>query len=640
MSTRPNSDVQKCVISRLAEKADIPVVAVGTPLPDFVLPDFHFINTSDRQDIEEITDHLIEVHWFTDIHILSGYDFIDASVKRVEGYRESLEKHGIPFDENKAFFGDFWFNSGRLQAEKYISGEIVFPQAVICCNDYMAYGMLDVFMEHDVKIPEKLTITGYEYIHERRDHDPLLTTYQRNRRELGRQAVRLLREKLVTGEYGDFFAPRGRFIYGNTCGCGADNNDIRKEIAEIRTRSDYDFLNLFCQFEHRFTECRNVNEFAACCRKFRFMIRNVDKLYMCLYENWYNEEPNSENMIRYDLLTYDDTLMFNKNRFSAVFGGSAAPYYFSPLFFGNRELGVIVLRFDSPDTYDHVFRNLMKALSNTLEFLRMKNDIQYMMQCQNIAEQRDTLTGILNEKGLKKAFCSADKTDLYVVGLQICLFEKNFSALREMEKIDTITDAAKCLVEFCGSNDICERVGANTFIGMLQSRASAELLEDRLRTFLCQHREYMSLYGMDSFVCHALSCGSSSYADITSELNDALAQKIREVSDRRSANQYMTLNKLRTYIYTSPVETFDMDSIYSKYSGSVGHLRSVYKNCFGISLLQDCISARMAKAKYLLMTTSMNCTDIAEACGYADNKYFMRQFSAENGMTASHYKTL
>lgn len=57
----------------------------------------------------------------------------------------------------------------------------------------------------------------------------------------------------------------------------------------------------------------------------------------------------------------------------------------------------------------------MKALSNTLEFLRMKNDIQYMMQCQNIAEQRDTLTGILNEKGLKKAFCSADKTALYVV---------------------------------------------------------------------------------------------------------------------------------------------------------------------------------------------------------------------------------
>ena len=86
-----------------------------------MLPDFHFINTSDRQDIEEITDHLIEVHWFTDIHILSGYDFIDASVKRVEGYRESLEKHGIPFDENKAFFGDFWFNSGRLQAERLLS---------------------------------------------------------------------------------------------------------------------------------------------------------------------------------------------------------------------------------------------------------------------------------------------------------------------------------------------------------------------------------------------------------------------------------------------------------------------------------------------------------------------------------------
>ena len=127
-----------------------------------------------------------------------------------------------------------------------------------------------------------------------------------------------------------------------------------------------------------------------------------------------------------------------------------------------------------------------------------------MMQCQNIAEQRDTLTGILNEKGLKKAFCSADKTALYVVWLQICLFEKNFSALREMEKIDAITDVAKCLIEFCGSNDICAWVGANTFIGMLQSRASRALL--RVRYFCVNKRKPACAY---SFVRYCDSIFSS-----------------------------------------------------------------------------------------------------------------------------------
>ncbi|MEE5994440.1 MAG: substrate-binding domain-containing protein [Oscillospiraceae bacterium] len=82
-------------------------------------------------------------------------------------------------------------NSGRTQAKKYISGELVFPQALICCNDYMAYGFLDECMEQEIPIPEKTAVIGYEYIRERRNHDPLLTTYQRNRKGLGESAVLL-----------------------------------------------------------------------------------------------------------------------------------------------------------------------------------------------------------------------------------------------------------------------------------------------------------------------------------------------------------------------------------------------------------------------------------------------------------------
>ena len=214
------------------------------------------------------------------------------------------------------------------------------------------------------------------------------------------------------------------------------------------------------------------------------------------------------------------------------------------------------------------------------------------------------------------------------------------SFLQEKEKIDAIADAAKCLLEFCGNNDICARIENDICVCIVNSKSSSEILEDRLNSFLYQHKIYMKLYGMDSFVCCALPCNPTSYSEIMADFKECLAQKIKVISDRRIIRHYSALISLRTHIYKNPEGTFDMDKIYHLFHGSTGHLRSLYKRCFGVSLLQDCISARIAKAKYLLMTTALNDADIAEECGYSDNKYFMRQFAAETGMTAGKYKTI
>lgn len=142
-----NTVLQQRIIRNLTKQSHIPIVVIGTPLPDFVLPHFRFINTSDSNDIEDITNHLIEAHGFTDIAVITGHSFIEASHLRVDGYRKALERHGIPFDENKVFFGDFWMNSGKQLAQKYIHHTLSLPQAIVCTNDYMAYGILDEFMD-------------------------------------------------------------------------------------------------------------------------------------------------------------------------------------------------------------------------------------------------------------------------------------------------------------------------------------------------------------------------------------------------------------------------------------------------------------------------------------------------------------
>jgi DNA-binding LacI/PurR family transcriptional regulator len=99
----------------------------------------------DRLSSHRATKDVVEKHGFKEIDIITGYDFIEASNLRVNGYRKSLEKHGIEYDEKRVHYGNFWMNSGEELAERYHSGELPLPQAIVCANDYMAYGLIDKF---------------------------------------------------------------------------------------------------------------------------------------------------------------------------------------------------------------------------------------------------------------------------------------------------------------------------------------------------------------------------------------------------------------------------------------------------------------------------------------------------------------
>ncbi|MBQ8927570.1 MAG: substrate-binding domain-containing protein [Oscillospiraceae bacterium] len=633
-----NPDVQARILALLKERSEVPVVAAGAPIPGFSLPGFHCINTSDEDDLEDITTHLIEAHGMTDLHILTGPAHLDASRKRVDGYRRALQAHGIPCREETIFYGDFWLDTGKAQAQRYLSGEADFPQALICCNDYMAYGFLDECMEQGVPIPERTAVIGYEYVRERRSHTPLLTSYRRSRRELGEAAVRLLCEKLDTGVFGSFSSTHGELIPGDTCGCGARPEDTRRELWAMQTRANYDLLNLYSQLEHRLTECRSIEEFAACCRDFRFMIRGADRLFLCLYEHWYEGASTSGSMVCYDLLYEAEPFIFRKNSFSCLFRDAAAPYYFCPLFFSDRELGYVVLRFDHPDTFDHIFRNWLKSISNGLEFLRMKNDIRYLTECQNLSAQRDTLTGMYNARGLYNAFTAADRTQLHAVALRIGLFSSGHDSAQELAY--ATLDAAEAVRQLCGNHDVCGRVSDDTFLCLVRCDYGAPFLEGHLAALLCQHRGYTEKLGLDSFVCCAVPCADASYEDCVSACTQALDAHIAVLSQRRCSPHYRELSRMRGTIYRDPAMTFDTEAVYALFGGSKGYLRQIYKNCYGFTLHDDCTAARMARARCLLALTVLGLAEIAQACGYHDTKYFMRQFQQETGVTAVQYRSM
>ena len=630
------------------KKKKVPVVIIGTYIKEFDIPGARIINTDDKNDIKNIVTHLIEDHGFTDIDFITGYEDIEASRKRAEGYREALIEHGIKVDEKKIRYGDYWTSSGKKYAEMYAEGSLKLPQAIACANDYMAFGLLEGLAKNGISVPEQVSVTGYEYIDQRMMYSPLLTTYQRNRKELGISAVNLIHHKLLSGKDGDFTPPEGVLIKGDSCPCGRDNLVYYQELDTVKSKRDYEFWNLFSFPDQELTQCRNLTDFSDILGKFHWLVRDAYDIFLCLYSNWYETDaPMSEMMSCRTIMPWADNSPFEVNKYDlgTIFAMHTEPaaYYFDPIFFGEHFFGHTVLRYDKPDTYDDIFRNWIKTVSNSLEYLRMKNDIQYLSKCQNLSDQRDTLTGMYNARGMESACKAAvphNGKELFLVMLKVCLFDEALSGTDNDAKISAMIDASKAVIRFCGNHDICGRVTDNTFVCLVQSKADAAILADCLESILLQHKKYMDCFGADSFVCTAVKCGDKSYSECFSLCAEEAEKLTKAAADRRLISHYREMSEMRNYVYQNPTETYDTATLHSRFSGSTGYFRSVYKQCFGSSFHKDCISARIARAKYQLSTTTLSVMDISEKCGYLDSKYFLRQFSSCSGMTPIQYRNL
>ena len=132
----------------LLQQKSIPIIVCGAFISDFDLPNATLIDTNDESDIEYIADHLIDYHGFTNIEFLTGPSDIQSSQIRLNGYKKSLEKHGISFDSRKVIYGDFWMSSGRKLANEYISEQSPYPEAVMwthrkeVCKNAVNYGKI------------------------------------------------------------------------------------------------------------------------------------------------------------------------------------------------------------------------------------------------------------------------------------------------------------------------------------------------------------------------------------------------------------------------------------------------------------------------------------------------------------------
>jgi LacI family transcriptional regulator len=80
---------------------------------------------------------------------------------RIRGYRQALERDGIPFDANLLFAGDYSPASGLAHGRALLASAAP-PTAVFAFNDLMAMGVMQAAHERELRIPDDVAVIGFD----------------------------------------------------------------------------------------------------------------------------------------------------------------------------------------------------------------------------------------------------------------------------------------------------------------------------------------------------------------------------------------------------------------------------------------------------------------------------------------------
>ena len=114
-----------------------------------------------------------------------------ASQERLRGVKLALRLNDIEYNPSRFIEGDFTFESGYSAAEKIIKK---FPDvtAIFAFNDEMAIGVIRYLKENDIRVPEDISVVGFDGIELGKYIDPSLTTIKQSGYHLGLKSIEIL----------------------------------------------------------------------------------------------------------------------------------------------------------------------------------------------------------------------------------------------------------------------------------------------------------------------------------------------------------------------------------------------------------------------------------------------------------------
>jgi LacI family transcriptional regulator len=176
-------------IMKELESTSIPTMLMDSYVKN---PKVACISSDNINSVASIVEHLISLG-HRRIGFLGGDKESIVTRERFSGYLIGLIEGNIEFNSSYVRYGDFTENCG-LEAADYFAELGV--TAVVCTSDLIAIGLINGLKKHGIRVPEDVSVSGFDNLDIAKYFTPSLTTVKQDFIALGENAFTLLRQAI------------------------------------------------------------------------------------------------------------------------------------------------------------------------------------------------------------------------------------------------------------------------------------------------------------------------------------------------------------------------------------------------------------------------------------------------------------
>lgn len=157
-------------------------------------------------------------------------DEITESSERLSGMLDAIKEHGLDMPSENIYYGNYWVDSGEAFVTFLAERRKTMPEAIICANDDMAFGVYMELLKRGMEPGKDILLSGFDHISDAADLTPAITTVEKPQMQIGYEACKKLAEENIP-ENRKF---RVKYCYKGSCGC----KEYRKRgLAEVQLRN-------------------------------------------------------------------------------------------------------------------------------------------------------------------------------------------------------------------------------------------------------------------------------------------------------------------------------------------------------------------------------------------------------------------
>lgn len=170
------------------QNCGIPATYISKTARDY---DIHTVSTSNKEATHDMTKYLVDKGHEKIAFVMTSKDDTVLEMERLSGYEEALIESNITLDKNLIKYGDTTYEAG-YESMKGLLDEGVIPDAAFVTGDEAAIGAINAICDAGYKVPEDISVAGFNDVKIAKMYRPKLTTVYQPLYDMGAVAMRMV----------------------------------------------------------------------------------------------------------------------------------------------------------------------------------------------------------------------------------------------------------------------------------------------------------------------------------------------------------------------------------------------------------------------------------------------------------------